>query len=195
MREALPSAAVAAPSERAGARAAWVRLGLVAGFAVLTALAGLVRVPLPFTPVPLTLQLVPVLLAGAALGPAGGAGSQLLLLALGAAGVPAFAGGAFGAAHLLGATGGYLIGFVGAAWLVGRILHGAAPPSFGLTLAAMLAGAGLIHAFGVLHLTIFLGGSPALAFELGSLPFAAGDLLKAVLAACVAVAWPRRLRL
>jgi biotin transport system substrate-specific component len=167
--------------------------GLVLLFTGLTALAGQVRVPLPFTPVPLTLQLIPVLLAGAALGSVRGAASQIALLVAGIAGVPVFSGGAFGGAHLLGATGGYIFGFVGAAWLVGRLLHGPTRLGFPGILASMLAGAALIHLFGIVHLGIFLGGSPMLAFELGSLPFIIADAIKAVLAASIVAAWPRRI--
>ncbi len=189
----------AALPEAGAERSAGVRwisqdAALVAAFGLLTALAGQVRIPLPFTPVPLTLQMVPVLLAGAALGPLRGAASQVVLLAAGAMGFPVFAGAAFGPAHILGATGGYLIGFVGAAWFVGRLLHADGRPGPAATFLAMLSGAALIHVFGMLHLAIFLGGDLSAAFQLGSLPFLAGDLLKTVLAAAIASAWPRRTR-
>jgi biotin transport system substrate-specific component len=140
----------------------------------------------------MTAQLVPVLLAGALLGARGGALSQILLIAVGLAGAPVFTGGAFGPAHLLGPTGGYLIGFAGAAWLVGRLLHGRERFRYPRILASMIAGASLVHLFGMLQLMVFMGGSASLAFELGSLPFLIGDLLKAVLAASIVAAWSIR---
>jgi len=169
--------------------AAWVL-----SFTVLTALAGQVRIPVPFSPVPLTLQLIPVLLAGAVLGPGRGAASQLALLVAGGFGLPVFTGGAAGPAHLLGATGGYLIGFVGAAWLVGRLAHGPVSLGPGGLTVSMMAGAALIHVFGVLHLALYLGGSLSWAMQLGSLPFLLADLTKAVLAASLLIAWRRTRR-
>jgi biotin transport system substrate-specific component len=163
----------------------------VIAFAALTALAGQVRVPLPFTPVPATLQLIPVLLAGAALGPMRGAASQLALMAAGSMGLPVFTGGGAGPYHLLGATGGYLIGFVGAAWLVGRLVHGPVRLGAAGVLVSMVAASLLIHLFGVLHLSIYLGGSLGGALQLGSMPFLVADILKAVVATAVFLAWPR----
>jgi len=160
-------------------------------FAGLTALAGQLRVPLPFTPVPVTLQIIPVLLAGALIGPARGSGSQFLLIAAGALGLPVFAGGGFGLAHISGPTGGYLIGFTAAALLVGALLRRTETPGFGRVLLAMSAGAAVIHALGVLHLAVYTGGSLARAFELGSLPFLPGEGLKLFAAASIASAWLR----
>jgi biotin transport system substrate-specific component len=164
---------------------------LVLGFAALTAAAAHMRVPVPFSPVPITMQLIPVLLAGAFLGPVRGAASQLTLLGAGMLGMPVFTSGG-GPVHLLGATGGYLIGFVGAAWLVGRLIHG--PTKLGpvSVVISMMVGAGLIHIFGVTHLAIFLGGDLPTALNLGSLPFLGADLMKAVIGASIFLGWPRR---
>jgi hypothetical protein len=84
----------------------------VVGFAVLTAVAAQWWIVLPFTPVPITGQTFAVLLSGAALGWRAGAASQTLYLVMGFAGLPVFTEGASGADKLLGATGGYLVGFV-----------------------------------------------------------------------------------
>jgi len=165
---------------------------LVLSFAVLTALAGQIRIPVPFSPVPLTLQLVPVLLAGAVLGPGRGAMSQIALLAAGGLGLPVFSGGTAGPVHLLGATGGYLVGFVGAAWLVGRLIQGPVRLGPGGVAVSMMAGAALIHLFGVVHLAIFLGGSLKWALDLGSIPFLAADLLKSIIAASLFIGWSWR---
>jgi biotin transport system substrate-specific component len=160
-------------------------------FAGLTALAGQIRVPLPFTPVPLTLQLLPVLLAGALLGPARGAMSQLVFLGAGVLGLPVFSAAAAGLAHVTGPTGGYLIGFAAAALLVGILLHSRPSPAFPRLLLVMCAGAVTVHLLGVLHLTVYAGGSLTQAFQLGSLPFLPGAVLKVFAAASIAAAWRR----
>jgi len=90
------------------------------GFALLTVIGAKIRVPLPFTPVPGTLQTIPVLLAGILLGARAGASSQILYLSLGMAGIPVFALAGAGPAYLLGPTGGFLPGFVAAAFVTGR---------------------------------------------------------------------------
>ena len=98
---------------------AW-RAGLVLGASLLIALAAQVAIPLPFSPVPVTGQTYAVLVVGAALGSRLGALSVALYVAEGVLGLPVFApGGAPGIARLLGPTGGYLVGFVGAAFVVG----------------------------------------------------------------------------
>ena len=94
---------------------------LVIGFALLTAVAAQITIPLPWTPVPVTGQTFAVLVAGAALGWRRGAASQLLYVAMGAVGLPFYADGASGWDGLSGATGGYLVGFVIAAALVGAL--------------------------------------------------------------------------
>ena len=91
----------------------------ILAFALLTALGAFVRIPLPFTPVPVTLQTFFVLAAGIYLGSRDAALSQLGYLAIGAVGLPVFAGGGAGFGHFLGVTGGYLIAFPIAAAMVG----------------------------------------------------------------------------
>ena len=111
MQAVLPSRVIAGavlPRHRA------VTVVMVIGFALLTASAAQVRIPLPFTPVPITGQTFAVLLAGAALGSRAGAASQGLYVLLGLV-FPVYAGGASGFDHAVGATGGFLLGFVLAA--------------------------------------------------------------------------------
>ena len=160
--------------------------GLLApcAFAALAAIAGQVRIPIPGNPVPLTLQTVVVLLAGAALTPSAAATSMILFVAAGLFGLPVFAGGGAGFAHLLGPTGGYLLGFVAGAAVCSALLKGRTG-SLGRTVLAMTCGMGVIHACGVAHLAIYLGGDPtaALAFARPFLPI---DVLKIVMAAAVA---------
>ena len=156
----------------------------VVGFAVALAAASQVAVPVPGTPVPITLQPLVVVLAGFWLGPVAGAASMALYLAAGALGVPVFApGGMPGATRLLGPTGGYLIAYPAAAfvsgWLVAR--------ANGLVTRAVAAAAGiaLIYLGGAAQLAL-LTGSVGRAFALGILPFVALDLLKAIVAAMIA---------
>ena len=91
----------------------------ILGFALLTALAAKVQVPM--VPAPVTLQTAAVLLAGVMLGPTAGAASVALYLGMGISGLPVFAGPVAGPAYLLGPTGGYLVGFIAGAAIVGLI--------------------------------------------------------------------------
>lgn len=91
-------------------------------FAALTGAVAWFRIPLPFTPVPITLQTLMVLLSGAMLGPYYGALSMIIYLMLGAIGLPVFAGGSSGVAALLGPTGGYLFSYPVAAFVIGYML-------------------------------------------------------------------------
>jgi biotin transport system substrate-specific component len=141
----------------------------------------LLAVPLPGTPVPMTLQPLAVLLVGGLLGPGLGFGSLLLYLVLGAAGLPVFTPfGAPALARLLGPTGGYLLAFPFAAALVGWV----AARRRGWTglVAGPLLGMLAIHAGGMLQLTA-LTGSPGAALAAGLVPFAVGDTLKIAVAA------------
>ena len=179
---------VLAGSMRAGVLSDHIRMrSLVALLPVLGALMvgvfAQVSVPLPFTPVPLTGQTLAVLLVSAALGPARGATSLLLYLLGGAAGLPIFAGGASGAAAVLGPTGGYLIGFVVAAWIVGGLAARGLDRRVGTTLAIYAVGSAVIYLFGASWLALVLRIGPREAFDLGVAPFVVGDVLKALLAA------------
>jgi biotin transport system substrate-specific component len=166
--------------------------------ALIVALSAQIVVPVPFSPVPMTLQPLAVLVVGGLLGGAAGLGALLLYIALGLAGLPVFAGGGSGVARLLGPTGGYLLAFPAAAWLSGiltspvlgsnRVLE--APGVLRVLLACAL-GMVVIHAGGVAQLAL-LGGDPSLAFRLGFIPFLTGDLIKVGLAAVlILVAGPK----
>jgi len=152
-------------------------------FIVLTALGAFVRIPLPFTPVPLTLQTFFVLLSGAFLGKKLGALTQLSYISLGVAGLPIFTSVGSGLLYLSGPTGGYLAGFVLAALFTGRCVE-RARGSFLATLAVFCLADLVLLACGALWLKAILGVSLKQALLLGFIPFLAGDLLKA-LAACV----------
>jgi biotin transport system substrate-specific component len=153
-------------------------------FVALTALGSFVRVPLFFTPVPLTLQTFFVLLSGAVLGKKYGFFTQLLYVSLGIIGIPLFAGAGFGLAVILGPTGGYLMSFVFIAFMLGFVLQSF--KSNYLQLIFIFVSASMfILICGCLWLTIFLGYSLKSAFILGFVPFVVGDVIKSILAATV----------
>ncbi len=158
---------------------------------LLVALLAQVRIPLPFTPVPVTGQTLAVLLVGAWL-PPGEAGLSLALYALvGAAGLPVFSGLAAGLGHLLGPTGGYILGFIPAAWVVGYGLRRFPLPWRARVWVALLLGNLTIYALGLPWLAAFVGWERAL--QLGFLPFLLGDAFKLALAAAWVLArGPRR---
>lgn len=146
------------------------------GFTALTAVAAHIRVPLPYTPVPVTMQTFVVLLAGLALGPGLGAASQLLYVLLGAAGFPLFAGSAIGLAYLTGPTAGYLVGFMAAAALVGFIAG--RERELWRSVVAVAAGLTIIYACGSLYMAYVMGLGLSRALALGVVPFIAGDVVK-----------------
>lgn len=153
---------------------------LVGGAAALTGLAAQVAIPL--WPVPITLQTLTVLLAGAALGPARGTAAMGLYLAVGAAGVPWFAEQNSGLGF---PTVGYVIGFVAAAAIVGWLARRGADRTVAGAIGAMVVGNLVIYAIGVPYLAIAIGVSLSEAVALGALPFVVGDGLKILLAAGV----------
>ena len=151
---------------------------LVGAFAVLLGLSAQVAVPLPFTPVPVTGQTFAVLLGAAALGAGRATLGSSLYLVLGVAGVPWFT--ATG-----GASFGYIVGFVAAAAIVGRLARLGNDRTVGRTVALMAVGNLVIYAFGVTGLALFLGVGLVEAALLGAVPFLIGDALKLALAAAL----------
>ncbi|HEX4207642.1 MAG TPA: biotin transporter BioY [Ktedonobacteraceae bacterium] len=156
---------------------------LVIGFAALIAVTSRLEIRLPFTPVPITLQTLFVLLTGAALGSKRGALAMLAYLAAGAAGLPVFSGGAGGFPYLLGVTAGYLWAFPLAAFAVGWLCERGLDRSFWTSALAMVPGTLIIYAIGVSWLALLTHISLYQAFIAGMLPFIPGDLFKLVVAA------------
>jgi biotin transport system substrate-specific component len=146
-------------------------------------LAGLaqIEIVLPFTPVPITGQTFGVLLIGAALGSKRGAATIVLYLTEGGLGLPFFAGGASGLGILTGATAGYLVGFVGAAYVVGWLAERGLERSVRTSVIPFLAGTVIIYIFGVAWLSTVVGGLGK-AIQLGMLPFLFGDVVKLIAA-------------
>jgi biotin transport system substrate-specific component len=157
-------------------------LAVVAG-AVLVSLAAQAAVPIPGTPVPITLQVPAVLIVGGLLGPSLGASSLALYLVLGATGLPVFApGGLPGAARLFGPTGGYLLAYPLAAAVAG--LGVAAGRRWSRLAVALICATVVIHLGGVAQLAL-LGGDVSIAWRLGSVPFLAGDVAKLLFAGLI----------
>ncbi|MGI8998398.1 MAG: biotin transporter BioY [Candidatus Limnocylindria bacterium] len=155
-------------------------VALVLGAAALTGLAAQVAIPLPFTPVPLSLQTLTVLLAGAALGPIRGGMAMLLYLVAGMSGVPWFSEQRSGFDF---PSFGYIVGFVLAAIVAGTLARRGADRTVMGTIGLMVVGNLVIYALGVAWLAIALEIGAGRALELGALPFLIGDGLKIALAA------------
>lgn len=172
---------------------------LIVAFALLTAGAAQISIPLSFTPVPITGQTFAVLLAGGTLGAARGASSQLLYVALGAIGLPFYADGDGGWSVATGATAGYLVGFVVAAGLVGWMAEQGQDRRVRTAIPAFLAGTVVIYTLGAIWLgheldvPLTAGPGEPSAIAYGVAPFLVGDVLKAVLAGLLLpAAWKAR---
>lgn len=167
------------------------QLLLATGFALLTALGALVQIPVG--PVPITLQVLFVLLSGLVLGSRLGALSQVEYLAIGFAGAPVFAGGKSGLIALVGPTGGYLAGFVVGAYLAGLVAESVARPGRIRFFLAGLLGTAAIYVSGMIWLSTWFAigrgtnwmAEMASAWQFGVLPFIAVDAVKAVVASGV----------
>ncbi len=157
----------------------WIlKLAGALSFATALAFSAQLRVPLAFTPVPITMQTLVVMFAGAALGVRWGVAAVLGYLAAGLAGAPFFAGGAFGWAVIAGPTGGYLVGFVAGAAVAG-LAHGRRWPARAVFLVLALVA---IYACGLFQLAVIWGAGWRRAVALGFAPFIVGDVLKCALA-------------
>jgi biotin transport system substrate-specific component len=167
--------------ERVNARVRDITL-VIAG-ALLIYLSARISFPVPGSPVPVTGQTFGVLLVGGALGFRRGLIGVALYVLLGVVGLPFFAEGKGGISVIWGATGGYLVGFVVAGALVGRLAELGWDRKIGGALGAMLLGNAVIYAIGLPWLGVVASATPATTLELGFTPFIVGDVLKLILAA------------
>ncbi len=171
---------LAIPERKSLSTAIWI-----GGFALLTAVGA--QIVVPTMPVPFTLQTFFVLLSGALLGPRKGAAAQMGYLAMGATGLPVFAGFAGGFPYLLGPTGGYLIAFPFAAWITGILLHEIRPlrrlPRGVAGALAMVAGMVVIFAMGITQLNYVMLNDWEASFRAGFLPLQTWDAVKIAAAA------------
>ena len=168
-----------------------IRVASVVLMATLTAAAAQVSIPLPFTPVPFTLQPMVVLLGGAALGARLGMASQVLYLAAGLAGLPVFAASPTlpqGALRLLGPTGGYLMSYPFAAFVAGWLAERGFDRRYFTSVMAMASGLAVVFACGVTWLALLArpaGVGFAAALRTGLYPFLPADIIKLFVAAAV----------
>jgi len=168
---------------------------LVLGGALFVALTAQISIPLPFTPVPLTGQTFGVLLVAASLGSVLGSLSMLTYLFLGLVGLPVYADQSSGWDIVRGATGGYLLGFIVAALVIGFLAERRWDQNFSSSVSAMLTGNVIIFGVGLSWLAWWLGdnGLPnglSDVLEAGLYPFVPGEVLKLYLAgALLPLAW------
>lgn len=170
-----------------------VAIGVVA-FALLTAFGAQIAVRLPWTPVPVTLQPLFVILAGAMLGPRLGALSMAVYVAVGSLGAPVYANGGAGLPWLFGPTGGYLLAAPPAAFVTGwvaRRFEGGLPLLAGLTLGVLT-----MYVGGVAQLMALTGRGVGAVLAIGVTPFLVGDVTKIALAFSIerSARWLRRRR-
>jgi len=164
------------------------KLIYTAFFSALMIVGAYVKIPTPFSPVPITLQTLFVLLSGAVLGPVFGAVSQIIYIMLGVAGFPIFASSLTGPMVLAGPTGGYLIGFVICAFVVGLLcqittLRAYLKVVIWFYMGVFVVGTIIIYVFGAAGLMLFMKISFTKAVTIGVLPFIIGDILKIIAAA------------
>ena len=153
---------------------------LVIAGSILITLSAKISIPLSFSPVPVTMQTLAILLIGTLYGSKRGSLTVLAYISQGIMGIPVFAKAGSGFAYLMGPTGGYLIGFVFAAFITGYFAEKGWDRSFWKTALAMTIGTSFIFIFGVFWLSSFLGFGKAV--MVGLLPFIIGAILKIVIA-------------
>ena len=156
-------------------------------FAALIAVLGLVSIPLPISPVPVTGQSLAIMLVGSILTVRQAAYSVLTFLLLGAVGVPVFAGMTGGIGILVGPRGGYLIGFLVGAVVI-ALLKGQNNNKWRLALANVIGGIIVVYTFGMLWLNFVTGMGLEKAFTVGVLPYIPGDLFKVFAATVIGIA-------
>jgi biotin transport system substrate-specific component len=155
---------------------------LITGAALFTALLAQVAIPVPGSPVPITGQTLAVVLTAAALGPVRGVSAMGLYVLLGAVGLPFYSDASGGYEVVLGATGGYLIGFLPAALLIGLAARAGMDRKPWKALPLFVAGQLVVFAVGVPWLAAVAGMSASQAIAAGFTPFIVGGLVKAALA-------------
>lgn len=152
---------------------------IVLGASLLFALSGSISIPLPFNPVPISFTVHLILFSAVFLGMRG-AYAALTYLALGALGFPVFANGAGGIIHLFGPTGGYLIGYAIAAFVIAILTERLKVKTPSKVFLIMLLGNVVVYVFGLPHLALFVGADKVLAF--GLYPFIGTGAVKLILA-------------
>jgi biotin transport system substrate-specific component len=161
-------------------RALGYHVSLILAGTLLLTVSSKISMILPFSPIPVTMQTFAVLLLGALLGSKRGSLTVFVYLMEGCAGLPVFAKGGSGIAYLMGPTGGYLLGFIFAAYITGALAERGWDRKFGTTFLAMLTGNMVLFFMGMIWLSAFVGIEKAIVA--GLFPFIAGELFKMVAA-------------
>ena len=161
------------------------KMSMASLFAALIAVGAFIRIPLPISPVPITLQVLFIFLAGALLGARWAFMSVIIYLLLGILGLPVFSGGSSGIGVLFGPTGGYLAGFAAAALIIGALSGKWGTSSVLLNVVCMSAGLFTIYLLGAGYLMHVTNISAESAVLLGVAPFLPGDLLKLALSSLI----------
>ena len=155
-------------------------LVMVVGASIFIALSAQIAIPVPFSPVPITGQTFGILFLGAVLGSRIGTLSVIMYIFEGLIGLPVFAGGTMGFLYLLGPTGGYLIGFIPAVYLVGYLSERGWINNFTSAFVTMIIGTTVIFVFGISWLAVTAGFGTAL--SIGFYPYMPGAVIKIILA-------------
>jgi len=161
----------------------WKELPLLLSFNLLLAATSYISFNLPYSPVPITGQTFGVLLTAMALGRIRGTGVVLAYLLEGCAGLPVFAGGTAGIMKIIGPTGGYLIGFLAGAYVIGWLADQGWDKSYWKSVLAMIIGSAVIFAFGLIWL--FKWVPAGMLLPIGLYPFLPGSVIKITLAAVI----------
>lgn len=161
------------------------RMVYAAMFGALTAAGSFIVIPLQ--PLPITLQTLFTGLAGVLLGGSAGALSQIIYVLLGLIGLPVFAGGKAGMGTLFGPSGGYLLGFIAGAWLIGKITEARREAGPVWIVLALAAGNLVIYILGTVQLSLVTHLSLLQSWLVGVVPFLPGDLLKMLAAAWLSI--------
>jgi len=155
----------------------------VGALTLLTIISAQVVIPLPFTPVPMTLQTFAILFGAAAIGPYKSTMAQFLYLLIAAIGFPVLASDKGGVEALFGATAGYLFAFLVSSYVVGHVAKQLSTRKFINVFVGFFLGTFLIYFFGATWLAFYTGNGLAYGISKGVLPFVLGDIVKALLAA------------
>lgn len=150
---------------------------------ILLALLARLSIPVPFSPIPITGQTIGILFLGALLGSRIGTLTVIMYIFEGLIGLPVFAGGTMGFLYLLGPTGGYLIGFIPAVYLVGYLSERNWTNNFTSAFLTMIIGTSVIFIFGISWLAVTAGFETALA--IGLYPYLPGAAVKIILATAI----------
>jgi biotin transport system substrate-specific component len=186
----MPQAVTAVASRYyVGEMALGKRLTYMLTFNLLLIVSSYIQIPLPFSPVPLTAQTMAVLACGLFLGPITGALTVLAYILEGAMGLPVFAGGAAGIARIFGPTGGYLAGFVAAAFCVGLLSEKIRSMTYLKLLAVLTIGTALIFIPGLIVISLFAPQGQTL--TMGLYPFLPGAAVKIAVTASALSAYKR----